>query len=74
MNTDEGRAVASISGGLAGRKHWIDFDIRRGSSNPVGSVVMEVMDPTGVTILFRRIILVDTITRWQKSFSRTFLM
>ncbi|HGV1157362.1 hypothetical protein [Escherichia coli] len=66
MNTDEGRAVASISGGLAGRKHWIDFDIRRGSSNPVGSVVMEVMDPTGVTILFRRIILVDTITRWQK--------
>lgn len=56
MNTDEGRAVASISGGLAGRKHWIDFDIRRGSSNPVGSVVMEVMDPTGVTILFRRII------------------
>ncbi|WP_224225129.1 hypothetical protein [Raoultella planticola] len=66
MNTDEGRAVATISGGLAGRKHWIDFDIRRGSSNPVGSVVMEVMDPTGVTILFRRIILVDTITRWQK--------
>ncbi|HHH9803696.1 TPA: hypothetical protein ACP4LK_001115 [Klebsiella quasipneumoniae] len=66
MNTVEGRAVATISGGLAGRKHWIDFDIRRGSSNPVGSVVMEVMDPTGVTILFRRIILVDTITRWQK--------
>ncbi|HFD2797866.1 TPA: phage tail fiber protein [Klebsiella pneumoniae] len=66
MNTVDGRAVATISGGLAGRKHWIDFDIRRGSSNPVGSVVMEVMDPAGVTILFRRIILVDTITRWQK--------
>ncbi|MDH8195792.1 hypothetical protein QIG76_27525, partial [Klebsiella pneumoniae] len=66
MNTSEGRAVATISGGLAGRKHWIDFDLRRGSSAPVGSVAMEIMNGTGSTVIFRRIILLDSVARWQK--------
>ncbi|MFA1658134.1 hypothetical protein ACDX32_01665 [Klebsiella quasipneumoniae] len=66
MTTSQGRATATVSGGVAGRKHWIDFDVRRSASNPVGSVVMEVMDSTGVTVIFRRIILLDTVARWQK--------
>ncbi|HFF8748508.1 TPA: phage tail fiber protein [Klebsiella pneumoniae] len=66
MATSQGRATATVSGGVAGRKHWIDFDVRRSASNPVGSVVMEVMDSTGVTVIFRRIILLDTVARWQK--------
>lgn len=72
MTTSQGRATATVSGGVAGRKHWIDFDVRRSASNPVGSVVMEVMDSTGVTVIFRRIILLDTVARWQKSFCRIF--
>ncbi|MEG8839581.1 hypothetical protein [Klebsiella quasipneumoniae] len=64
MTTSQGRATATVSGGVAGRKHWIDFDVRRSASNPVGSVVMEVMDSTGVTVIFRRIILLDTVARW----------
>ena len=66
MTTSQGRATATVSGGVAGRKHWIDFDVRRSALNPVGSVVMEVMDSTGVTVIFRRIILLDTAARWQK--------
>ncbi|HFZ1100329.1 TPA: hypothetical protein ACIJTW_000176 [Raoultella ornithinolytica] len=66
MTTSQGRAAAAVSGGLAGRKHWIDFDVRRGSSNSVGSVMVEVMDSTGATSIFRRIILLDSVARWQK--------
>lgn len=66
MTSDAGRAVATVSGGLAGRKHWIDFEVRRGLSNPVGSVIVEVLNAAGTTLQLRRIILIDTIARWQK--------
>lgn len=66
MTASDGVAVATVVGGLAGRKHWIDFELKRGTTNPVGSVVVEIMDASGSVLQLRRIILIDTFPRWQK--------
>lgn len=61
-----GRAFAVISGGLEGQQHYIDFELKRGSSNPVQSVKVEILSPDTNTIYMRRIVLLDSIPRWQR--------
>lgn len=66
LTASDGRAVATITGGVAGRLHWIDFEVKRGSSNSVPSILVEVLDSTGAVLQLRRVILLDTVSRWQK--------
>lgn len=65
VGSADGRAVATITGATAGKLHWIDFDVKRSSSNPATRVLAEVLTPAGV-LLMRRIILLDADNRWQK--------
>ncbi len=66
LSSPDGRAVITAPGGVAGRQHWIDFEVRRGSTNPVRSVIVEILDQSGVSLQLRRVILMDSALRWQK--------
>lgn len=61
-----GRAYTVVSGMVAGQQHYIDFELKRGSSNPVQSVKVEILSTDTTVLYLRRIILIDTISRWQR--------
>ena len=67
MTASTGRLYALISGGVAGRKTWLDLELKAGSSNPVSAVKVEIRDSAGTVIWLRRFIRMDTINKnWQK--------
>ncbi|WP_205714895.1 hypothetical protein [Klebsiella pneumoniae] len=66
MTASTGRLLQTVSGLITGRKTWLDVEIKRGSSNSVQSVKVEILDSTGMVIWLRRIILLDSLSRWQK--------
>lgn len=61
-----GRAYTTISSLVAGQQHYFDFELKRGSTNSVQSVKVEILSPDTKTLYLRRIILLDSISRWQK--------
>ncbi|HHS9484169.1 TPA: hypothetical protein ACTW0A_001458 [Raoultella ornithinolytica] len=66
MGNADGRAFVTIANGVAGRKTWLDVELKRGSSNSVQSVKVEILNVDGGVIWVRRIILLDSVARWQK--------
>lgn len=66
MTASTGRLIQTVSGLIAGRKTWLDVEVKRGSSNSVQSVKVEILDSAGSVIWLRRIILLDSLSRWQK--------
>ncbi len=66
MSLPTGRLIQAVTGLIADRKTWLDVEVKRGSSNSVQSVKIEILDSTGTIIWLRRIILLDSLSRWQK--------
>ncbi|KDV95803.1 hypothetical protein [Raoultella ornithinolytica] len=66
MGNADGRAFVTIANGVAGRKTWLDVELKCGSSNSVQSVKVEILNVDGGVIWVRRIILLDSVARWQK--------
>lgn len=66
MSSADGRAFVTIPNAVAGRKTWLDVEIKRGSSNSVRSVKVEILNIDGSVIWLRRIVLMDAVSRWQK--------
>ncbi|WP_410955067.1 hypothetical protein [Raoultella planticola] len=61
MGNADGRAFVTIANGVAGRKTWLDVELKRGSSNSVQSVKVEILNVDGGVIWVRRIILLDSV-------------
>ncbi|HBX2712355.1 TPA: hypothetical protein MHU32_03470 [Klebsiella pneumoniae] len=66
MSSEDGRAVLSVSGCVAGKLHWIDLDVRRGSVNSVETVSVEILDSEGKILHVRRLILLNSQSVWQR--------
>ncbi|MBS0838306.1 hypothetical protein KE273_04320 [Klebsiella sp. MC1F] len=66
MGNADGRAFVTIANAVAGRKTWLDVELKRGSSNSVQSVKVEILNIDGSVIWVRRIVLLDSVARWQK--------
>ncbi|KDV93393.1 hypothetical protein, partial [Raoultella ornithinolytica] len=66
MENADGRAFVTIANAVAGRKTWLDVELKRGSSNSVQSVKVEILNIDGLVIWVRRIVLLDSVARWQK--------
>ncbi|HIF6924150.1 TPA: phage tail protein [Klebsiella pneumoniae] len=66
MSSEDGRAVLSVSGCVAGKLHWIDLDVRRGSVNSVETVSAEILDSEGKILHVRRLILLNSQSVWQR--------
>ncbi|EMO9023958.1 hypothetical protein ACX86X_004330 [Raoultella ornithinolytica] len=66
MGNADGRAFVTIANAVAGRKTWLDVELKRGGSNSVQSVKVEILNIDGSVIWVRRIVLLDSVARWQK--------
>lgn len=66
MTTEAGRAVATVTGLIAGDTFWLDFEVKRSADNAAPHVLLEVLDSSASTLLLRRTILLDAKQRWQK--------
>lgn len=62
----DGRAVATVTGLVAGDTFWLDFEVKRSADNATPHVLLEVLDSSASTLLLRRTILLDAKQRWQK--------
>lgn len=58
--------VYALINPIAGKKTWIDFEVKMSSSTPTKSVLAEIFNSDGSVLLYRRNILLDTNPRWQK--------
>ncbi|WP_407258443.1 hypothetical protein [Klebsiella quasipneumoniae] len=66
MGNADGRAFVIVANGVTGRKTWLDAELKRGNSNSVQSVKVEILNADGSMIWVRRIVLLDSVARWQK--------
>ena len=65
LTASDGRMVFTAAGGTAGRQAFVYAEFKRSSTEPLPSVVVDVLNGAGAFIESRRMILLDTLGQWQ---------